>query len=84
VKGRSEFWESLAAEVTAEFPLAASDWLAHADCVESGFYSVQNRTARRVPANHSMHFFADEPPLTPEEEEAAAAIMAAPAQMELF
>lgn len=84
MKGRSEWWDARAAAVCAEFPLAATDWVQHSECVDAGIYSVQNRRYAAAPAEPRMQFFADEPPLTLEEEEAAAAMSARPAQMELF
>jgi hypothetical protein len=84
VKGRSAWWDARAAEVIAAFPLAGTDWVQHSDCVDSGFYSVQNCSAGIVSSDPVVHFFADEPPLSPEEEEQAYAIASAPAQMELF
>jgi len=84
VSGRSRFWDELAADVTARFPLAAVDWVQHSDSVDAGLYSVQNRTARPTPAKVQLHNFAEEPPLSPDEEEAAYAQSMAPAQMELF
>lgn len=32
-------WRELAARVVESFPLAGSDWTAHSDAVESGFYA---------------------------------------------
>lgn len=83
MKGHSEWWEARAAAVCAQFPLAATDWDQHSDCVDAGVYSVQKRSFTSWPAEPRLHNFADEPPLSPEEEEAAAASATA-LQMELF
>jgi hypothetical protein len=72
MQGRSARWDAWAADVCARFPLAASDWEQHADCVESGFYSVRKRTETPVPAAASVCENADLPldePLSPEQQE---------------
>lgn len=66
-------WRIRAADVVARFPLAGTDWDQHRDCIESGFYSLQNCTGIAVPAAAPDCEYA-EPPLSPDEEEQLATL----------
>jgi hypothetical protein len=62
------WWLQHAAQITARYPLAGTDWDQHHESVRTGFYSVHLRTETPTPADLPNCDFA-EPPLTPEHEE---------------